>query len=248
MWIAVNFNFSTRNSSIFAFDIVGLKRSSLYDHFNAIRDSSAVNIHVEIRWSINLCFNYVYSPLWKSIYRLLILLFYSIIFNHIFNWNDISINKYIFWLVYWISKYKPIREQEFEWWIVAARPSPAILLDLPPASRPLQSKRKRGLDPPPPRVLQQAGGRPPHNADRRLYKRSSYRSVDQIFNSNSNFEFLSTWNVSDLEDVATATEMSDDMMRSLGFPVPSTSSPAVQREKPILPIVDNHFMHFVSRK
>ena len=141
--------------------------------------------------------------------------------------------------------------------------SPTLVLDLPWFSHTLHSRDLPPTDSVTP-LRVQAGGRPPprpspsQGADayggrrHRLDKRSSYRSVDQIFNSNSNFEILSTWNVSEMEDVATATEMSDDMLRSLGFPVPATTaSPSIggRREKqPILPIVDNHFIHFVSRK
>ena len=79
---------------------------------------------------------------------------------------------------------------------------------------------------------------------------SSSRTSHDLFSSysNSNFEFFSTWNLTELEDIATATEMSDDQMRSLGFPVPSTRQPSTERETQRHPVLDNPFIHFVSRK
>ena len=80
---------------------------------------------------------------------------------------------------------------------------------------------------------------------------------EEVFASYAaNFEFLSTWNVTEDGgggELATATEMTDDQLRSLGFPVP----PPVSVAPPLRggtggrshgPVVDNPFIHFVSRK
>jgi hypothetical protein len=107
----------------------------------------------------------------------------------------------------------------------------------------------------------------------RHQKRSSSRRAatgEELFASYAaNFEFLSTWNLTadnggeeggGGSDLATATEMTDDQLRSLGFPVPSppamaaTLSPSLIGRgsgggvRQMIPVVDNPFIHFVSRK
>lgn len=88
------------------------------------------------------------------------------------------------------------------------------------------------------------------NNQRHQKRSSSSRTFHDPFSSysNSNFEFFSTWNLTELEDISTATEMSDDQMRSLGFPVPSTERPSLERETQRHPVLDNPFIHFLSRK
>lgn len=88
------------------------------------------------------------------------------------------------------------------------------------------------------------------NNQRHQKRSSSSRTSHDPFSSysNSNFEFFSTWNLTELEDISTATEMSDDQMRSLGFPVPSTERPSLERETHRHPVLDNPFIHFLSRK
>ena len=88
----------------------------------------------------------------------------------------------------------------------------------------------------------------------RHQRRSSLqRTTHDIFSaySNSNFEILSTWNLTEEfeEQGETATEMSDAQFRDLGFPVPPSTSTQVSltRTKGI-PVLDNNFIHFVSRK
>ena len=69
-----------------------------------------------------------------------------------------------------------------------------------------------------------------------------------------NFEFLSSWNMSDyydspLPDVP-VTEMTDERLLSLGFPVAPTSSPpssVLDRPGPGS-VINNPFFSFVSRK
>ena len=156
--------------------------------------------------------------------------------------------------------------------IRCCRREPNILSEIPRTSDPdsIQINKKRGLDPPwgsvptpgfiaNPTLHRPQDSRPNSfkldrllRTNQRHQKRSSsYRSspTDPFSSfSNPNFEFFSTWNVTELEEVSTATEMSDDMLRSLGFPVPSTLAPTLERGTPRLPIVDNHFIHFVSSK
>jgi ABC-type glycerol-3-phosphate transport system substrate-binding protein len=78
---------------------------------------------------------------------------------------------------------------------------------------------------------------------------------EEVLASYANFEFLSTWNMTEEAegDVGTATEMTDDQLRSLGFPVPpSPASPPLMTarggRRPLGSVVDNPFIHFVSRK
>ena len=72
-----------------------------------------------------------------------------------------------------------------------------------------------------------------------------------------NFEFLSSWNMSDyydspLPDVA-VTEMTDERLLSLGFPVApggtsSAPSSVLDRPGPGGSVINNPFFTFVSRK
>ena len=74
---------------------------------------------------------------------------------------------------------------------------------------------------------------------------------------NSNFEFVSNWTLTE-EDEISATEMSDEKLRSLGFPVPETTtstnfagggrSMAGSDLDMHIPVIDNPFIQFLSRK
>ena len=109
-------------------------------------------------------------------------------------------------------------------------------------------------------------------ADRKHNKRSLYytdteaRHGDTVGSGllyNSNFEFVSNWSLTEEEVGGSATEMSDDQLRSLGFPVPMTTTSrsgggghyhgggggalAADRDTHI-PVIDNPFIQFLSRK
>ena len=74
---------------------------------------------------------------------------------------------------------------------------------------------------------------------------------------NSNFEFVSNWTLTE-EEEESATEMSDEKLRSLGFPVPQTTEPTVtgyhggsamnHGQDSHIPVIDNPFIQFLSRK
>ena len=76
---------------------------------------------------------------------------------------------------------------------------------------------------------------------------------------NSNFEFVSNWTLTE-EEEESATEMSDEKLRSLGFPVPQTTEPPVtgyhgggsgmnhHGQDSHIPVIDNPFIQFLSRK
>ncbi len=77
---------------------------------------------------------------------------------------------------------------------------------------------------------------------------------------NSNFEFVSNWTLTE-EEEESATEMSDEKLRSLGFPVPQTTEPPIVTgyhgggsamnhggQDSHIPVIDNPFIQFLSRK
>ena len=65
-----------------------------------------------------------------------------------------------------------------------------------------------------------------------------------------NFEFLSTWNMSEYEDEAgtAVTEMTDDQLQKLGFPLPSSDPSDSLARPPSDSVINNPFITFVSRK
>ena len=70
-----------------------------------------------------------------------------------------------------------------------------------------------------------------------------------------NFEFLSSWNMSEYEDsvnsdtVSPVTEMTDERFQELGFPVPQGAGDTRDRARPPPDtVINNPFITFVSRK
>ena len=66
-----------------------------------------------------------------------------------------------------------------------------------------------------------------------------------------NFEFLSTWNITDYDEVppdTPVTEMTDEKFKELGFPVDKTGSSDVLVRPPTDNVINNPFITFVSRK
>ena len=70
-----------------------------------------------------------------------------------------------------------------------------------------------------------------------------------------NFEFLSSWNMSEYEDsvnsdtLAPVTEMTDERFQELGFPVARGAADTLDRARPPPDsVISNPFITFVSRK
>ena len=68
-----------------------------------------------------------------------------------------------------------------------------------------------------------------------------------------NFEFLSSWNMSDYYDSSgqetPVTELTDERLQELGFPVvPSSPASSVLTRPPQDNVINNPFFTFVSRK
>ena len=76
--------------------------------------------------------------------------------------------------------------------------------------------------------------------------------INQLNHKDPNFEFLSSWNVSDYDDVPEnpVTEMTDEKFQELGFPVSESESDDVRDivRSPTENVINNPFITFVSRK
>ena len=85
-----------------------------------------------------------------------------------------------------------------------------------------------------------------------------YINVDNICiikfrKKDPNFEFLSSWNMSDYYDSSgqetPVTELTDERLQELGFPVvPSSPASSVLTRPPQDNVINNPFFTFVSRK
>ena len=76
--------------------------------------------------------------------------------------------------------------------------------------------------------------------------------INQLNHKDPNFEFLSSWNVSDYDDVPEnpVTEMTDEKFQELGFPVSGSETDDVRDivRSPTENVINNPFITFVSRK
>ena len=76
--------------------------------------------------------------------------------------------------------------------------------------------------------------------------------INHLDQKDPNFEFLSSWNISDYDEVPEnpVTEMTDEKFQELGFPVSGSETDDVRDivRSPTENVINNPFITFVSRK